>query len=75
MAKGDLMLDTAKNGVTIEGVGNDATLNGFGLVMKNCSNVEVRNLGFMNCNSRAMTIYGFITVTSSMAMPVQMLTR
>lgn len=51
MAKGDLMLDTAKNGVTIEGVGNDATLNGFGLVMKNCSNVEVRNLGFMNCNS------------------------
>ena len=51
MDKGDLMLDTAKNGVTIEGIGNDATLNGFGLVMKNCTNVEVRNLGFMNCNS------------------------
>lgn len=51
MGKGDLMVDTAKNGLTIEGVGNDTTLNGFGLVMKNCTNVEVRNLGFMNCNS------------------------
>lgn len=44
-------MDTAKAGMTIEGVGNDAVLNGFGLVMKNCSNIEVRNLGFMNCNS------------------------
>ena len=51
LTKGDLMIDTATCGLTIEGVGNDATLNGFGLVMKNSSNVEVRNLGFMNCNS------------------------
>ena len=51
MTKGDLYVDTAKAGMTIEGVGNDAVLNGFGLVMKNCSNIEVRNLGFMNCNS------------------------
>ena len=48
---GDLYVDTATCGLTIEGIGNDATLNGFGLVMKNSSNVEVRNLGFMNCNS------------------------
>lgn len=51
LTKGDLMVDTVKAGCTIEGIGNDATLNGFGLVLKNCVNVEVRNLGFMNCNS------------------------
>ncbi|MBR6995569.1 MAG: right-handed parallel beta-helix repeat-containing protein [Ruminococcus sp.] len=51
LMKGDLMVDTVTAGCTIEGIGNDATLNGFGLVLKNCSNVEVRNLGFMNCNS------------------------
>jgi len=49
--KGDLYIDTATCGLTIEGIGNDATFNGFGLVMKNSSNVEVRNIGFMNCNS------------------------
>ena len=51
LTKGDLYVDTATCGLTIEGIGNDTTLNGFGLVMKNCSNVEVRNLGFMNCDS------------------------
>ena len=38
-------------GITIEGIGNDATFNGFGLRLANASNVEVRNIGFMNCNS------------------------
>lgn len=38
-------------GVTLEGVGADATLNGFGVRVANASNVEIRNLGFMNCNS------------------------
>ena len=51
LTKGDLVLDAVKAGCTIEGIGSDATFNGFGLVMKNCSNVEVRNIGFMNCNS------------------------
>ena len=51
MPKGDLMIDNVKAGMTIEGIGNDTTFNGFGLVMKNSSNVEVRNIGFMNCNS------------------------
>ena len=51
LQSGDLYLDTVTAGCTVEGIGNDATLNGFGLVLKNCSNVEVRNLGFMNCNS------------------------
>ena len=49
--KGDLYVDTVTCGLTVEGIGSDATLNGFGLVMKNSSNIEVRNLGFMNCNS------------------------
>ena len=38
-------------GVTIEGIGKDTVFNGFGLRIANCSNVEVRNIGFMNCNS------------------------
>ena len=38
-------------GVTIEGIGRDTVFNGFGLRIANCSNVEVRNIGFMNCNS------------------------
>ncbi|MBR7038286.1 MAG: hypothetical protein IKI21_03445, partial [Oscillospiraceae bacterium] len=51
LSKGDLLVDTVTCGLTIEGIGKDATLNGFGLVLKNSSNVEVRNIGFMNCNS------------------------
>lgn len=51
LTKGDLMVDSVTAGCTIEGIGSDTVFNGFGLVMKNCSNVEVRNIGFMNCNS------------------------
>jgi len=40
-------------GITIEGIGNDATFNGFGLRLANASNVEVRNIGFMNCGPEA----------------------
>ena len=53
--KGDLIVDINNGaytkGLTIEGVGNDATFNGFGLRLKGAKNVEIRNLGFMNCNS------------------------
>ena len=38
-------------GITIEGIGTDTVFNGFGLRIANASNVEVRNIGFMNCNS------------------------
>ncbi|MBR4201549.1 MAG: pectate lyase [Oscillospiraceae bacterium] len=38
-------------GVTIEGIGRDTVFNGFGLRIANCSGVEIRNIGFMNCNS------------------------
>ena len=51
MPSGDLYVDAVVCGLTLEGIGNDTTANGFGIVMKNCSNVEVRNFGFMNCNS------------------------
>lgn len=34
--------------ITFEGVGNDATINGFGFLLRNCKNVEIRNIGIMN---------------------------
>lgn len=55
LEKGDLKVDINNGaftkGLTIEGVGNDATINGFGLCVKGATNVEIRNLGFMNCDS------------------------
>ena len=33
--------------VTLEGVGEDATVNGWGILVRNAQNVEVRNLGIM----------------------------
>jgi len=55
LLNGDIVVDlnnkTTTQGITIEGVGNDATFNGFGVRIKNSTNVEIRNLGFMNCNS------------------------
>lgn len=51
LTKGDLYIDTVIAGLTLEGIGEDATINGFGIVMKNSKNVEIRNLGFMNCDS------------------------
>lgn len=51
LTKGDLYIDTNVQGLTIEGIGDDAVINGFGIVMKNCDNVEVRNIGIMNVDS------------------------
>ena len=34
--------------ITIEGIGEDATVSGFGFHLRNCVNVEIRNLGIMN---------------------------
>lgn len=33
--------------LTIEGVGSDATLHGFGLLLRNTANVEIRNIGVL----------------------------
>ena len=53
--KGDLLIDCGEGkftgGITLEGVGNDATFNGFGVRIKGATNIEIRNIGFMNCNS------------------------
>ena len=35
--------------ITIEGVGNDAVIRGFGILMRNCKSVEVRNFVIMSC--------------------------
>ena len=52
--KGDILVDMGKKeglSMTIEGVGSDATANGWGIRIKNAQDVEVRNLGVMNVNS------------------------
>lgn len=52
--KGDILVDMGKKeglSMTIEGVGPDATANGWGIRIKNAQDVEVRNLGIMNVNS------------------------
>ena len=52
--KGDILVDLGKketSSLTIEGIGMDATANGWGVRIKNAQNVEVRNLGIMNVNS------------------------
>ena len=57
MESGDLVISGSGDskrvscGITFEGIGDDATFDGFGLRIKNASNVEIRNLGFMNCDS------------------------
>lgn len=56
MEGGDITIENANNSnsyLTIEGVGDDAVVNGMGIRLKTASNIEVSNLGFMNCNSTA----------------------
>ncbi|MBD5520897.1 MAG: hypothetical protein HDR03_06670 [Lachnospiraceae bacterium] len=50
---GDILIDTNKKniGITIEGVGEDAVANGWGIRLQKAVNVEIRNLGFINCDS------------------------
>ncbi len=38
----------ATSNITIEGIGSDGTVNGFGFLIRNCKNVEMRNLGIVN---------------------------
>ena len=54
MDGGDIAIENGRRaaaGITIEGIGDDAVANGWGIRILNASNVEVRNLGFMNCDS------------------------
>ena len=53
---GDILLgnkNLATGHMTFEGVGSDATANGWGVRVKGATNLEVRNLGVMNVNSTA----------------------
>ena len=52
---GDIVIDgnrKYKAGVTLEGIGNDAVAYGWGIRLKNISNVEVRNLATMAVDSK-----------------------
>ncbi|MBK8802620.1 MAG: pectate lyase [Fibrobacteres bacterium] len=56
MDGGDLVIENANlatGHITLEGVGDDAVADGWGIRLKNASNIEVRNLGIMNVNSSA----------------------
>lgn len=56
MEGGDVVIENSNNAssyVTIEGIGDDAVANGWGVRLKSASNIEVSNLGFMNCDSTA----------------------
>lgn len=51
---GDIVVENANNPlsyITIEGVGDDAVADGWGIRIKNASNIEIRNIGTMNCDS------------------------
>lgn len=47
--------ETAMN-ITIEGIGNDATIWGFGLLLRNAVSVELRNFGIMLCMDDAVSL-------------------
>lgn len=54
MLNGDIVIENKNNSsgsITIEGVGEDAVADGWGIRIKNASNVEIRNIGSMNCDS------------------------
>lgn len=54
MLSGDIVIENKNNAssyITFEGVGEDAVADGWGIRVKNASNIEIRNIGTMNCNS------------------------
>jgi pectate lyase len=42
--------------ITIEGIGNDAAINGFGILLRNAGNVELRNFAVLNCMDDSISI-------------------
>ncbi|MFD0989223.1 T9SS type A sorting domain-containing protein [Mariniflexile jejuense] len=54
LLNGDVVIENKQNAnshITFEGVGDDAVADGWGIRIKNASNIEIRNIGTMNCNS------------------------
>lgn len=61
MADGDILITNGQNSscyITCEGVGDDAVCNGWSFRVKGATNVEIRNLAAMNCNSTAGDDFG-----------------
>ena len=61
MADGDILITNNQNSssyITTEGVGDDAVCNGWSFRVKGATNVEIRNLTAMNCNSTAGDDFG-----------------
>ena len=61
MEGGDIVIENANNAssyITLEGIGSDAVANGWGIRLKAATNVEIRNIGSMNCNSTAGDDFG-----------------
>ncbi len=51
---GDIVIENDNNAlsyITFEGVGEDAVADGWGIRVKNATNIEIRNIGLMNTNS------------------------
>lgn len=48
--------DRSLNNITVEGVGDDATLYGFGITMKRTQGIEIRNLGIMLFGDDAVSL-------------------
>ena len=42
--------------ITIEGIGDDATIHGFGFLLRNASGIELRNFAIMNCMDDCVSI-------------------
>ncbi len=54
MSKGDIVIENNNNSsgyITFEGIGDDAVADGWGIRVKNATNIEIRNIGLMNCDS------------------------
>jgi len=54
MYNGDIVIENANNAnsfITLEGIGDDAVADGWGIRIKNASNIEIRNIATMNCDS------------------------
>ena len=67
--------------MTIEGIGDDATINGFGFLLRNAGNVEMRNFSIINfmddgiSSIQQTAMYGFTMLICTMVKQVGMLTR
>jgi pectate lyase len=48
--------NTIPMNITIEGIGNDATIWGFGMLLRNCLSVELRNFAVMLCMDDCISV-------------------